>query len=237
VPEDLYLSNIRLQILPPDTPARLRPVGENIITSIKTQYRKQLLRHVMAGTDDTKTSLEVAKHVSLLYVAYWLDLAWTSVKVSVIKKSFAECGLCPSQQQTKEKVANDEGHEDSGMSAYQELLGGVEWTDYVAMDNSDVFTHSFSDSGRSAMVLDAESQSINYVSPDEPCPDAVISPVQALGYSKAIVDLAAHLGHSQLLSAAMNVKSVLEDLQVHVSQTGKVGLGSTLVHSVQSNLS
>ena len=51
----LQLSNIKLVFLPPNTTSRLQPCDAGIIATVKSHYRKRLVRHVLAEIDTRRT--------------------------------------------------------------------------------------------------------------------------------------------------------------------------------------
>ncbi|KAK7094233.1 hypothetical protein V1264_007882 [Littorina saxatilis] len=89
----VQLSNIKLKFLPPNTTSKLQPCDAGVISIFKSHYRKRLLRHILSAMDEANTASELAKSVSLLHAIKWLDLAWTSVRGSSIKKCFSTADL------------------------------------------------------------------------------------------------------------------------------------------------
>lgn len=62
------LSNVKIQMLPPNTTARLQPCDAGIIRAYKLQYRRTFLQQILfkADSDETATATEISKSVSLL---------------------------------------------------------------------------------------------------------------------------------------------------------------------------
>ncbi|KAK7096527.1 hypothetical protein V1264_005813 [Littorina saxatilis] len=111
-------SNITVQFLPPNTTSKLQPLDAGIIASMKAQYRKRLLRHILAGMDEVNSAEELAKTVTVLDAIRWLDLAWCSVTSSTISKCFGKCGFVDASQE----------EEDCALGLEQ-LLGDTSWQD------------------------------------------------------------------------------------------------------------
>jgi len=86
-------------ILPPNTTSRLRsyacpqPCDAGIIATVKSHYRKRLVRHVLAEMDTANTATELSKRVDIMDAIGWLWLAWCSVSSSTIIKCFARYGF------------------------------------------------------------------------------------------------------------------------------------------------
>ncbi|XP_062511839.1 tigger transposable element-derived protein 6-like [Corticium candelabrum] len=136
---DVVRSNVKLVFLPPNTTSKLQPCDAGIIQTVKTHYRKQLLRHVLFHIDKASCVSELAKKVNVLDAIVWLRSAWDRVHPSTIRKCFAKCGFV-------EPDAVDEGgatdlpeSEQENMSLEIELeslvnAAGTTWTEYANCD-------------------------------------------------------------------------------------------------------
>ena len=89
----LSSSNIKLVFLPPNMTLRLQPCDAGIVATVKSHYRKHLVRHVFAEMDTPNTATELSKWVNVLDAIGWLWLAvvgcgwgWCSVLTSTIVK-------------------------------------------------------------------------------------------------------------------------------------------------------
>ena len=69
---DVQLNNVAVEFLPPNTTSRLQPLDAGIIKTVKSIYRKHLLRHVLFRMDEVTTASQLAKCVNVLDAITWL---------------------------------------------------------------------------------------------------------------------------------------------------------------------
>ena len=62
----LHLSNIDFLFLSPNTTDKLQPLDAGIIQTVKLNYRKMLMRHLLRMMNNASTASGVAKQVSKL---------------------------------------------------------------------------------------------------------------------------------------------------------------------------
>ena len=75
---DVEASNLRLVFLPPNTTSKLQPMDAGIIQSVKINYRKRLLRHLISRMDACNTASELVKLVNILDAILWIKDVWSS---------------------------------------------------------------------------------------------------------------------------------------------------------------
>jgi hypothetical protein len=63
---DIKLTNTQLSFLPPNTSSVCQPLDLGVIKAFKVQYRKKLLRHILANLDNASSSFELTKRVTVL---------------------------------------------------------------------------------------------------------------------------------------------------------------------------
>lgn len=94
-PKHLKFSNVELLFLPANTTSHLQPLDQGIIKSMKTHYRKMLLRSVLtridAGCSDAK---DLQKSITVLDACQWvLASSLKMIQPSTVGKCFRHCGL------------------------------------------------------------------------------------------------------------------------------------------------
>ena len=89
------LSNLKIQMLPLNTTARLQPCDAGIKQAVKLKRRRIFLRQNLFRTDsdETTTATKISKSVSLLNAIIWLRVAWLRVKSGTVNKCFRNCGF------------------------------------------------------------------------------------------------------------------------------------------------
>ena len=145
----------------------LQPCDAGIIATVKSHYRKCLVRHVLAKMDRPNTATELSKWVDVLDAIGWLWLAvvgcgwlwlavvgcgwlrlaavdcgwgWCSVSTSTIVKCFAQCGFVRGWSQWQMKVMDW-----STLMVTYRLLGRVSWDDYITRDDRTLTTDTAGD--------------------------------------------------------------------------------------------
>ena len=91
----LPLSNIKIVFLPKNTTSVLQPCDAGIIQTIKLNYRKSMLRHIiyLMNRDTTASSADLAKQITLFDACMWWSSAWTNVDPQTIVKCFRRTGF------------------------------------------------------------------------------------------------------------------------------------------------
>lgn len=215
----IQLSNVKLQFLPPNTTSRLQPCDAGVIATFKSHYRKRLLRHLLAQMDDATQASDLAKSVNLLDAIRWVDQSWFAVKPSTIVKCFASCGFAQSDTDCQLHAADEEESE-SLAEAYQPLLGDVEWQEFVAMDSRIETTETSADGKPTAMASDTrESESDPDSENDQD--DSVMSSREALIHTKKLLVFATKHSESELVTALLQVKTIMEELRIKEASKAK----------------
>ena len=88
---DVDASNLRLVFLPSNTTSKLQPMDAGIIQSVKINYRKRMLRHLISRMDACNTASELIKLVNILDAILWIHDVWSSLPSSTIQKCFTKC--------------------------------------------------------------------------------------------------------------------------------------------------
>ena len=87
------LSNVKVQFLPPNTTSVLQPLDAGLIKTMKSNYRKCLLRAVLSRIDQNLTVSEIQKQISVLDAYHWIATAVRSIQGVSVLKCFNRCGI------------------------------------------------------------------------------------------------------------------------------------------------
>ena len=87
------LSNVVVKFFPANCTSELQPMDQGIIKTLKTGYRKRLLRSVLAKIDSGETGDALVKSISVLDAVFWIGQAWNDVQPETIQKCFSRCGF------------------------------------------------------------------------------------------------------------------------------------------------
>lgn len=90
-PQDLQLSNIKLQFFPANTTSVVQPLDQGVIRSFKAHYRKSLVKHVIARSTTAQTANDI--NITALDAVFWIDSAWQSVTNNTIRNTFLAAGF------------------------------------------------------------------------------------------------------------------------------------------------
>lgn len=92
VPEDY--SNIHIQFLPPNTTAKIQPLDQGIIRSLKQFYRKMLAHMYLDGIENNHDAKEIMKKKFNLKIACdMVTQCWAKVKFTTIQNCFRKAGF------------------------------------------------------------------------------------------------------------------------------------------------
>ena len=83
---EISLSNVKLLFLPPNTTSHTQPLDQGIIQSFKLQYRKRVLRSLVARMDDAERVSDLTKMLNVGDAVSWTKSACNEVQVETIKK-------------------------------------------------------------------------------------------------------------------------------------------------------
>ena len=103
----LDLSNVVVSFFPPNTTAKLQPLDQGIIRSIKSHYRRLLLQSVLAKIDQMENVDAVKKSVTVLDSVYWIAKATTQVTERTVQSCFGKCGFCEGDDSGHDTPADD----------------------------------------------------------------------------------------------------------------------------------
>jgi hypothetical protein len=82
-PQIKNLQNIQLEFLPPNATSVLQPMDQGIIRSLKSHYRKLLVKRLVQDLEEKKRST-----ISLLNAVNYIHKAWSLVETKTIKNCF-----------------------------------------------------------------------------------------------------------------------------------------------------
>lgn len=68
----VYLTNIKLQFLPPNTTCKIKPLDQGIIRSFKDLYQRQIIKDLFYHLDDIEYFAGIHKKINLLTVMHLL---------------------------------------------------------------------------------------------------------------------------------------------------------------------
>ena len=92
------LKNIQLEFLPPNTTSLIQPMDHGIIKNLKTLYRKELVRMILAYLEETilnpsSTAIDVSSKISILQAVSFVAKSWRAVKEAAIINCFRKAGF------------------------------------------------------------------------------------------------------------------------------------------------
>ena len=90
---DLELSNIKIKFLPANTTSIIQPLDQGIIKNFKANYRKHLVRHLIAKLSSEAQFSSESIDISVLDAIYWIERSWNEVSVKCIKNCFSKAGF------------------------------------------------------------------------------------------------------------------------------------------------
>ncbi|CAF3341955.1 unnamed protein product [Rotaria sp. Silwood2] len=90
-PTDIQLSNVKLQFFPANTTSVIQPLDQGVIHSFKANYRKSLVKHIIASCSTAQTTGDIT--ITALDAVCWIDSAWKSVTKSTIQNTFTAAGF------------------------------------------------------------------------------------------------------------------------------------------------
>lgn len=122
------LSSISLIFLPPNTTAAIQPCDQGIIYSLKANYRKRLLCHLINQIDNGQ-KLNTIK-IDIKQAIFFIYGAWKSVSASCARNSFIKCGFSQSSEAILSEP-NEEGQD----SFYDLNWPDFNFKDYVQADD------------------------------------------------------------------------------------------------------
>ena len=86
----------------------MQPLDAWIIQSLKSKYRKKLMRYVIARVKEDLLASEIAKQIDVLQaIIEWMAKAWKEVTAETIKNCFAKCGFTEETSEIEDDIVNE----------------------------------------------------------------------------------------------------------------------------------
>lgn len=136
-PKIVDLKNINLVFLPPNTAAKLQPMDQGVINSLKFHFRKSLVLHLIHGIEQN-----IQSSISLLDATRFLDRAWVNVTSTTIRNAFKHAGWLSTDTTIRQEESEVWDWEDElPLSALASVFNteNVNFQEYVGVDD-DVWT-------------------------------------------------------------------------------------------------
>ncbi|XP_064488392.1 tigger transposable element-derived protein 4-like [Ornithodoros turicata] len=167
------LSAIRLEFLPPNTTAKLQPMDQGVISSLKRHYRRSLLQRMLLCMETEKDY-----QVNLLSALHLLARAWDMVTETTIANSFRHAGFLEHGMPAQNLVEDSEGmQEDSGLLSNLRNAGvSVDIESYITLDEDVATCRQDTMDAIIEEVLHTDEPSNTEVDEDEDC-DVEVAPV------------------------------------------------------------
>ncbi|KAG0437237.1 Tigger transposable element-derived protein 6 [Dictyocoela muelleri] len=107
-PKNLYLGNIELLFLPPNTTSRIQPLDQGIIKAFKDRYRKYMLSDITRRieTDETISFESKLQEITVLDAIMWSARAWSFISKETVINCF-EKGISNCFVDKTEKTLSD----------------------------------------------------------------------------------------------------------------------------------
>jgi hypothetical protein len=80
----IELSNVRLAWFPPNTTNVSQPMDQGVIKCVKLNYRKLIMRSLLANMDAASSATELAKSTSVLDAVIWIAEATKQVSPQTV---------------------------------------------------------------------------------------------------------------------------------------------------------
>ena len=93
---NINLTNVKMQLLSPNTTSILQPLDQGILQTVKAKYRKSLLTQVLAQLSDGHSVHELAKSVTVLDACRWIANVVKQVSPITVEKCFAKASITKS---------------------------------------------------------------------------------------------------------------------------------------------
>ena len=105
-----------------------------IIQSVKINYRKRLLRHLISRMDACNTASELVKLVNILDAILWIKDVWSSLPSSTIQKCFTKCGFQRQIEASESDVLASPFEEI--MTETEFILDGITFSQFATFGNN-----------------------------------------------------------------------------------------------------
>lgn len=92
---NIALTNVKLQFFPSNTSSVLKPMDTGITQTLKLNYRRRQLQHVLEDIEQQPSKLgqEILCDITALEAIFWISAAWCEIKENTIVECFRQCGL------------------------------------------------------------------------------------------------------------------------------------------------
>ncbi|XP_054155943.1 tigger transposable element-derived protein 4-like [Oppia nitens] len=132
----IKLSNVKLIYLPPNATSRLQPMDAGVIHCLKSNYRKKLVRRLLALYEDNN-SFDV-KNITLYEAILMLSNSWDDINSQIITNCFKKCGIGESESINETTVSSDEQDFDN---QWQQLCDNItereiDFNEYISFDDN-----------------------------------------------------------------------------------------------------
>ncbi|KAI6658711.1 Tigger transposable element-derived protein 6-like [Oopsacas minuta] len=131
---DVEASNLRLVFLPPNTTSKLRPMDAGIIQSVKINYRKRVIRHLISRMEACNTASELVKLVNILDAILWIKDVWSNLSITTIQKCFTKCGFQRQIEASESDILASPFEEI--MRETEFILDGITLSQFATFDNN-----------------------------------------------------------------------------------------------------
>uniref|UniRef100_H3AS88 HTH CENPB-type domain-containing protein n=1 Tax=Latimeria chalumnae TaxID=7897 RepID=H3AS88_LATCH len=146
--------SIRCEFLPANTTAKLQPMDQGVLATLKITYRGKLLSYVLNEENDKLTLSDIIMSISIKDAIYMLAKSWKDIQTSTIKKCWAESTLlqppenAPNQTPGVLEVPDQEQEAISSLYAVAEQFSfnAQEVENWVQTDKADEGYSNLSDS-------------------------------------------------------------------------------------------
>ena len=141
---DIQLSHIKLVFLQANTTSKLQPMDAGIIQTVKLNYRKRMVRHLLVKMDECEMASQLAKKIiNVLAAIQWMQKAWQEVKESTVRKCYKNCGFSidgTTDHDEEEMEAPEEANDDD--PTISRVLDGVSINEFVSFDDNTATTQT-----------------------------------------------------------------------------------------------
>lgn len=128
---NIRLENVKLFFFPPNMTSVCQPLDQGVIRNFKLFYRKFLVKRLLLSMNDSQSTGELEKRVTVLNAAIWITASWKNVKTETISRRFHKAGFGTSDDLLHEE--NDEEN-DVPLSAVLENMNNIAMDDYINID-------------------------------------------------------------------------------------------------------
>jgi hypothetical protein len=103
----IELSNVRLSWFPPNTTSVSQPIDQGVIKCVKLNYRKLIMRSLLANMNAASSATDLAKSISVLYAVIWIAEATKQVSPQTVQRCSQKATFSTSDLNEKETNKNN----------------------------------------------------------------------------------------------------------------------------------